>query len=307
MVAKILQLLKTNSSFYEQVREDFTYHSSNIEGSTVTKEDHKKLSLLKPNQSIHDAHISDASKENDAIENLNCLKLFDHVFKNINEKLTHEVIKKYQFILKKGSLLHKNVPEETGEYRKTYVKAGSLEAIPPFLIYEKMDNLLKDFEMRKILLIDDIADFHFRYESIHPFRDGNGRTGRMITFKQCLENNLVPFIVNRETRSSYIDSLQAAQQQFNVMELTNYFLRQQKSFYEKYNNFFTKINDNTVLNVNEEKVMEYFKNHIYANRIEIQNHLGLKIAATKNLLAKMVKSGLLKINGESKNMRYTKA
>jgi hypothetical protein len=130
----IIQMLKKNKSFYNEVREDFTYHSSNIEGSTITREDHSKLANLKSNQNIHDVKLNHAAKENDLIENLNCLKLFDYVFDTIGAPLTHADIQHYQLILKKDSLLEKNVPEETGKYRKSNVSVGGFDSVPYYQI-----------------------------------------------------------------------------------------------------------------------------------------------------------------------------
>jgi Fic family protein len=302
MVKKIITLLRENNDFYQKVREDFTYHSSIIEGSTVTRKDHEKLAKIKKNQSIESLHLSSATNQNDALENLNHLKLFDYVFNHLTGELSHETIKKYQFILKQDSKLHKNVPEETGKYRTTNVKAGGFESIPHYLVYEKINELLKDFEIRKPILIDDIAEFHIRYETIHPFRDGNGRTGRMISFKQCLLNNIIPFIVDKDTRQSYIDSIYIGQTKFNYLPLTSYCLQQQKVFIKKYHEY---ISDQvSKLTDNETKVVNYLSRNKSATRKELQKIVNLKERAVKNLLKLMINKNLIEIIGGSKNSKY---
>ena len=244
-------------------------------------------------------------KTNDLIENLNCLKLFDYVFNNLSEPLTHQTIQLFQYILKKDSQLHRNIPEETGKYRTTYVSAGNLEGAPPYVIREKMENLIKDFQIRKVLLIDDIAEFHSRYESIHPFRDGNGRTGRMISFKQCLENGQIPFIVDNETRRQYIDSLSLSNKG-DYKYIIEYCLQQQKAFVLKYQKHLdTNITQNKVTR-NENVIINYLQKHKLARKTELEKITNLKSRATSNLLISMLKKNLIKKVGGSKNTHYSK-
>ncbi|MDR0674752.1 MAG: Fic family protein [Mycoplasmataceae bacterium] len=303
MVKLIITLLEENKDFYKKIREDFTYHSSIIEGSTVTREDHKKLSEIKEHQTIKSLHLSKEVKQNDAIENLNHLKLFDYVFHNLYEELTHDVVQKYQFILKRSTILHKNIPEEFGKYRITNVKAGNFETTPHYLIHEKMDQLLRDFKIRKPILIDDIAEFHIRYGAIHPFRDGNGRIGRMISFKQCLLNNVVPFIVDKETRQSYIDSVYIGQSKFDYSYLISYYLMQQKTFLTKYHGYL--VNQNIELKENEIKIINYLSKNKLASRKKLEKVANLKERAIKSLLKSMINKNLIKIIGGSKNSRYS--
>jgi Fic family protein len=242
-------------------------------------------------------------QDNDVIEKLHHLKLYDYVFNNLDEKLTHDTIKKYQFILKQDSYLNKNVPEETGKYRITNVKAERFEAIPHYLVYEKMDELLKDFQVRQPILVDDIAEFHIRYEAIHPFRDGNGRTGRIISFKQCLINNVIPFIVDKDTRQSYIDSVYIGETKYDYSYSISYYLLQQKSFLTKYRQYLN--NQNLKLEENERKVINYLSKNKLVTRKELEKVVGLKERATKNLLKSMINKNLIEIIGGSKNSRYS--
>ena len=70
-----------------------------------------------------------------------------------------------------------------------------------------MDGLLEEYNKKRDIRFEDIVDFHFRFESIHPFSDGNGRIGRMIMFKECLKNNIIPFVVLDQYRAEYINGL----------------------------------------------------------------------------------------------------
>lgn len=304
MTKQIIDLLKINKTFYSSVREDFTYHSSIIEGSTITKDQHHQLSNLKNKQTIDDVNVNYESRE-DAIENLNCLKLFDYVFSNLNQSLSHQTICRYQKILKTNTQFELNLSNETGVYRKSDVKVGNHYPPNHFKVHERMEQLINNFNYRKTLLIDDVAEFHVQFENIHPFRDGNGRVGRMIAFKQCLQNNVIPFIVNQETRSTYLNYLEIYNTNNDFLQLTKYFLDQQKIFIQKYHKYLKDNSYTENLSLNELKVIDYLKKHRYANRLEIQKYIGLKITATKRLLSNMVKKRLLKIIGGSKNSKYS--
>jgi Fic family protein len=300
----ILELLKNNKEFYNKVRIDFTYHSSSIEGSTVSKEDHIKLASLKKNQTLQSLQFSSSSKENDLIENYNCLRLFDYVFKNIDEKLTHEVIQRYQFILKEDSLLHKNVPIETGKYRKTYVKVGSFDPPPHYMVYQLMDQLIKDFQLRFPILLLDICEFHVRYETIHPFRDGNGRTGRMIASKQCLQYNVIPFIVDDITRPAYIDSLYISQNRLEYSYFAKYCVDHQKIFINKYKEYLVENKMQNALLPNEKMVIEFLKINNDVKRKNIEKRLKLSTRTVKTLLKEMKDKGIITTLGKASSTIY---
>jgi Fic family protein len=304
MLKQILELLRTNKDFYNRIREDFTYHSSVIEGSTITKEQHQQLSKLSNTQSlnkiINQLHIN----KEDAIENFNCLKLFDYVFNHLENKLIHHEICQYQAILKENTAFQSNNPNEVGSYRKSSVMVGRHHPPESYKIHELMEQLITNFNYRKLLLIDDIAEFHAQFESIHPFRDGNGRVGRIIAFKQCLNNNVIPFIVNKETRSTYINCLEIYNLKTDALTLAKYFLDQQKVFADIYRQYLNE-NKSIYLSDNENKVIAYLKKNEFANRAEIQEYANLKIATAKRILSKLVKNKFIKVIGGSKNSKYT--
>lgn len=80
--------------------------------------------------------------------------------------------------------------------------------------------------------MDSIVKFHYDYEKIHPFQDGNGRTGRMIIFKQCIDSNIIPIIIKDDTKAKYYHSWHVAQVDGNIKLLRTYFEEQQKEYYE---------------------------------------------------------------------------
>ncbi|MBE1555997.1 Fic family protein [Filibacter limicola] len=70
-----------------------------------------------------------------------------------------------------------------------------------------MKQLLADYHAKATITIGDIIDFHYQFERIHPFQDGNGRVGRIIMFKECLKNNVLPFIIDHEYKLFYYRGL----------------------------------------------------------------------------------------------------
>ena len=71
-----------------------------------------------------------------------------------------------------------------------------------------MKDLLSVYNAQKEKTLDDILDFHYKFERIHPFQDGNGRVGRLLLFKDCLKYNIVPFIIDEELKLFYYRGLQ---------------------------------------------------------------------------------------------------
>lgn len=80
---------------------------------------------------------------------------------------------------------------------------GGSETVRPENVTAEMKALLSDYNSKSKITFDDILDFHVRFESIHPFQDGNGRVGRLIMFKECLKHNIVPFIITEELKMFY--------------------------------------------------------------------------------------------------------
>lgn len=95
-----------------------------------------------------------------------------------------------------------------GEYKMLPNEVGGIETCAPEKVHKEMASLLKTYNSKKKKEFDDILDFHQKFESIHPFQDGNGRVGRLIMFKECLANGIVPFIITEDLRRFYYRGLQ---------------------------------------------------------------------------------------------------
>lgn len=181
---------------YNKLQVDFAYNSNHIEGSKLSHDQTRY---------IFETHTvgMEPARIDDVIEAVNHFRCFDYILDTINNPLTEDYIKNLHKMLKSGTFdAAERSDAVIGDYKKYPNEVGSLQTSSPKNISKDINQLLKDYT-DKILSFDDILDFHARYEKIHPFYDGNGRTGRLIMFKQCLQNDIVPFIIEDKYKGEY--------------------------------------------------------------------------------------------------------
>ena len=195
---------KGNIYHFSQV--SFAYNSNKIEGSHLTEEQ---------TEAIFDTHSfipksNDLIHLDDLIEVKNHFKLFDYIIDNINNLLTKDMILYMHKILKSGTTDDDNLIYNVGSFKIVPNIIGILnevETSSPENVENDMDKLLNDYNSLQEVSLKNIIDFHVRFERIHPFSDGNGRIGRIIMFKECLKNNIVPFIILDSEKEYYIRGL----------------------------------------------------------------------------------------------------
>ncbi len=107
-----------------------------------------------------------------------------------------------------------------------------------------MQDLINDYNLKERVTLEDIAKFHVKYEKIHPFQDGNGRTGRMIMYKECLKNAIFPFIIEDEYKAIYYESLKIAQTKEDYKPLITFFMKEQKRYFDYVIDLIKVSNDN---------------------------------------------------------------
>lgn len=222
---EIKRLSAIENSVYDELKIDFLYNSNHLEGSTFTKENLEKLLSLKK---VEGEHYLD-----DVIETKNSLNVFDKVINDSDKKLDKFMLFDWQRELKKDS-----VDEEihnTGCWKKYENKLRNidLKLAYPDEVDNLMFNLLMDWNELMNPTIEDIAKFHYRFELIHPFQDGNGRIGRFIILKQCLESDIDLIAIDNEYEKEYKEALYKAQKTDDVSFLVDVFSKCQKRLDEK--------------------------------------------------------------------------
>ena len=222
---EIKRLSAIKNSVHDDFKIDFLYNSNHLEGSTFTKENLEKLLSLKK---VEGEHYLD-----DVIETKNSLNVFDKVINDSDKKLDKFMLFDWQRELKKDS-----VDEEihnTGCWKKYENKLRNidLKLAYPDEVDNLMFNLLMDWNELMNPTIEDIVRFHYRFELIHPFQDGNGRIGRFIILKQCIESNIDLIAIDNEYEKEYKEALYKAQKKDDVSFLVDVFSKCQKRLDEK--------------------------------------------------------------------------
>lgn len=202
----ILQVLieekdaKISGGLYHETQVRLTYNSNRIEGSKLS-EDQTRL-IFETNT----IGAEDGVPVDDIIETSNHFRAIDYVIDCAEEPLTDELIKKLHKILKTGTKGSYVSWFSVGDYKQKANVVGGNETTPPSKVAAAIKKLLADYEKKKVG-INDIIEFHYNFEKIHPFQDGNGRVGRLICFKECLRFNIVPFIIEDSKKMFYYRGL----------------------------------------------------------------------------------------------------
>ena len=146
----------------------------------------------------------------DIMETVNHFKLFDFILDHIDDELNKDMIIEMNKILKKGTSDESNPRYHVGEFKIHPNVIGLVNVIKtskPGEVEKDIDMLISNYTKQSKITLEDIVEFHLRFERIHPFGDGNGRIGRAIMFKECLKNNIVPFIIFDRDKPYYLRGL----------------------------------------------------------------------------------------------------
>ena len=200
------RLLKEKKSLisggiYHKVQIELTYNSNHIEGSKLTHDETKYIYETKT------IGTSKSKNIDDIVETVNHFKCFDLVLENVNHKLTENFIKKLHWTLKNGTTDSRLSWFNVGDYKTLPNEVSGKETTEPKKVKNEIKKLLDVYNAKNKIVLDDLLDFHYKFEMIHPFQDGNGRVGRLILFKECLKNNIVPFIITDELKYYYYRGL----------------------------------------------------------------------------------------------------
>ena len=193
---------KYAGGIYHKTQIDLTYNSNHIEGSCLTHDQTRY---------IFETNIIGVENEvlnvDDVIETSNHFRCIDLIIDHAASTLSEHFIKKLHHILKTSTSDSRKDWFAVGEYKRLPNEVGGMQTSLPEEVADKMKALLSDYNAVPKKTLDDILDFHVRFERIHPFQDGNGRVGRLIMFKECLKYNIVPFIIEENLKLFYYRGL----------------------------------------------------------------------------------------------------
>lgn len=204
----IQRKLSLPGNLYHKTQLEFAYNTNHIEGSTITPDE---------TASIYDTGTILTCTDKvivlkDATEIKNHFTLFKYMLDNLENPLSEEMIKKFHFILKSGTLTDEEKEwYNVGDYKSVKNFVGNMETTLPSNVSYEMKDLLNWYNNLPIKNLEDIVFFHVKFEKIHPFQDGNGRVGRMIMFRECLVNDIIPFYIEDRNKDYYIRGLKEYQ------------------------------------------------------------------------------------------------
>lgn len=215
---------------YHKIQIELTYNSNHIEGNRLTHDQTRY---------IYETNTIDISKEvtnvDDIVETANHFRCIDLIIEKANFNISENLIKQLHFILKNGTTDSRKSWFAVGDYKKLPNEVGGRITTNPENVSNEVRSLIEWYNNIEKKTLNDIIKFHYRFEYIHPFQDGNGRVGRLLMFKECLKYNIVPFIIDEKLKLFYyrglkewrteegflIDTCLSAQDQFK--EYLNYF------------------------------------------------------------------------------------
>lgn len=231
---KIEHTKRDRSGVYGFTQRLLAYNSNKIEGSTLTEEQ---------TASLFDTGIlpktDDYYRAKDVEEMNGHFLMFNKMLDTLDVDLDQKIIKSFHFELKSGVFEDRANGYAIGDYKKRPNMIGIHQTTLPSQVPEAMTELLNWYHAQDISL-ETLAEFHARYEIIHPFQDGNGRTGRIILFRECLRHDISPFIIEDANRPEYLEALKAYRQDGTVTALTTLFQKEQEFYFNQCEYFFAE-------------------------------------------------------------------
>ena len=224
-ILKLEKESKLKGGIYHKVQIELTYNSNHIEGSRLT---HDQTRYIYETNTI--GLTDEVINVDDIVETANHFRCIDLIIDKANLNVTENLIKQLHLILKNGTTDSRKNWFVVGDYKKFPNEVGGRVTTSPEKVEDEIKSLIEWYNNIKNKTLNDIIEFHYRFESIHPFQDGNGRVGRLLMFKECLKYNIVPFIIDEKLKMFYyrglkewkqekgylIDTCLEAQDQFKV-------------------------------------------------------------------------------------------
>lgn len=193
---------KTKGGIYHKVQVELTYNSNHIEGSRLSM-DQTRLIFETATVGVE----GETLRVDDIVETSNHFRAIDYIIRNADALVTEGMIKELHRILKTGTTEASKDWFRVGEYKLLPNEVAGRRTSLPEKVAQDVGCLLREYGSHREHTLDDLIDFHVRFERIHPFQDGNGRVGRLILFKECLANGIVPFIISDDMKAFYYHGL----------------------------------------------------------------------------------------------------
>ena len=193
---------RLHGGIYHRIQIDLTYNSNHMEGSRLT---HDQTRYIFETNTI--GITDEAVNVDDVVETANHFRCIDVVIDSVQHTLTERFIKQLHAMLKAGTSDSRRSWFAVSDYKKLPNEVGGRETTQPEKVAEEMRKLLAEYNQTASKSLEELIDFHVRFERIHPFQDGNGRVGRLILFKECLKHNIVPFIIEEDLKLYYYRGL----------------------------------------------------------------------------------------------------
>lgn len=215
------------SGVYAYTQRVFAYNSNKMEGSTLTEE---QTASLFDNGTLPKS--DDYYRAKDVEEMNGHFLMFNQMLDTLEQPLSGELIKRFHYELKSGVFEERENGYAIGDYKQRPNMIGIYQTVRPENVVQEMD-LLIDWYYNQVVNISILTEFHARYESIHPFQDGNGRTGRRILFRECLKNRIVPVVIEDVNRNAYLEALKEYREEKQLEKFVKLFEKEQRFYWEK--------------------------------------------------------------------------
>lgn len=217
------------SGVYGFTQRSMAYNSNRIEGSTLTE---KQTASIFETGTLFTDDTDTIFKTKDIEEMTGHFKMFNYALTTIDEPLSEEIIRHMHKSLKEGVFEDLANGYAIGAYKTRANRVNDITTALPIDVPKRMQELMKEYHTKDNITLQDIAAFHAEFENIHPFQDGNGRVGRMLIFRECLHNGIVPVIIKDTDKAVYLRHLNNAQLKKDLQGLTEYFRKEQIDYVE---------------------------------------------------------------------------
>ena len=227
------QKAKRKGGLYHKTQVQLAYNSNRIEGSKRTEEQTRYIFETR----TIGFKDQEAVPVDDIIETTNHFVAFDYLLGTIGDPLSEDMIKHFHRILKSGTADAQKDYFNVGDYKKLANEVGGRKTSSPSDVAKEMNSLQEWYNAVSEVTIHTLAEYHWRFESIHPFQDGNGRVGRLILFRECLRHSIMPFVIDNEHKTYYYRGLSEFRQTPGFLVGT---MQSAQDVYEAWINYFNK-------------------------------------------------------------------